>query len=898
MSCRLLPVYGMMRPEPYHILALFALVGRPMEEKLTPMLQQYNSIKRQHPDVILLFRLGDFYEMFGDDAKTAAPVLDLVLTARDAGAGARIPMCGVPYHSIDKYIARLITAGHRVAICDQVEDARFARGLVRRQVTRVVTPGTVLEDAMLDSRANNYLAAVAGGVGGYGLSVVDVSTGEFLVTEVRGETAEADLMEELHRLAPAEVLVPAAAEGLDGAIRKMLNLNVTVREKRGMAGSSARERLHRHFGVVSLRGFGCEDLPLAIEAADMALEYLRQTHVASLEHLKTIGTYSTQLFMVLDAATRRNLELTASLGEGTKAKSLLNVLDATLTPMGARLLRRWLEQPLLRAEDIRARQDVVQELHDHLLMREEVRAALKKVSDLERLMARIATGTASGRDLLALRASLEQVPAVQEALTTAEAGPVRALWEGLQPLPEVTDLIRRAIREDAPLTVREGGLINEGFDEELDALRRNSAEGKAWIAGLETSERERTGIKSLKVGFNAVFGYYIEISKPNLQFVPENYIRKQTMVNAERFITPELKEYEAAVLGAEEKITDLEYRLFQQVREKVSSRADAVLACARVLAQLDVLAGLAEVASERYYVRPEVDDGDAIRIVNGRHPVVEKYQTEERFVPNDVLLNTADHQLLIITGPNMAGKSTYLRQVALITLLSQLGSFVPADQAQVGIVDRIFTRVGAQDDLASGQSTFMVEMNETANILNNASPRSLLVLDEIGRGTSTYDGLAIAWAVAEHINRIGCKTLFATHYHHLNELEKDLKGVRNYRIAVKEEADRIVWLRKIMPGGTDRSYGVEVARLAGLPEEVIQRAREVLSGLEENGASTAGIPSDKAVVPARTETVQLKLFDIEEHPVVQELRKLDVTTMTPVEALTVLYNLQKKAGRG
>ncbi len=754
------------------------------EEKLTPMLQQYYAIKRQHPDVILLFRLGDFYEMFGDDATTAAPILDVVLTGRDCGAQGRIPMCGVPHHSVDKYIARLIAAGHRVAVCDQVEDPRFARGLVRRQVTRVVTPGTVLEDSMLDAQTNNYLAAVSGGVGGYGLAVVDISTGEFLVTQLAGETAEADLLEELQRLKPAEVLVPAEAEGLAGAIRKALGLNVTTRAQSAMAGATARERLLRHFGVASLRGFGCEDLPLAITAADAAIEYLRETHAAALRHLTTLGTYSTQQFMLLDAATRRNLELTASLGEGTRAKSLLNVLDATLTPMGARLLRRWLEQPLLRVAEIQARLDVVQELHDHLLMREELRAALRRVGDIERLLSRAATGTATAPDLLKLRAALEQVPVVQEALAAAESPPTCALREGLRPLPEVTDLITRAIRDDAPLALREGGLIQEGYDEELDALRRSSAEGKAWIAGLEAGERERTGIKSLKVGYNAVFGYYIEVSKPNLQFVPEDYIRKQTMANAERFITPELKEYEAAVLGAEEKIVDLEYRLFQQVREKVASRADAILACARVLAQLDLLCGLATVASERYYVRPEVDDGDTIEIVNGRHPVVEHYQTEERFVPNDVLLNTTDHQLLIITGPNMSGKSTTLRQVALITLMAQIGSFVPADRARIGLVDRIFTRVGAQDDLASGQSTFMVEMNETANILNNATERSLLILDEIGRGTSTYDGLAIAWAVAEHIKGIGCKTLFATHYHHLNELEKTLPGVRNYRIAV------------------------------------------------------------------------------------------------------------------
>ncbi|MBI3945085.1 MAG: DNA mismatch repair protein MutS [Armatimonadetes bacterium] len=864
-----------------------------MEEKLTPMLQQFTAIKRQHPDVLLLFRLGDFYELFGDDATIAAPILDVVLTGRDVGPQGRLPMCGVPYHSVEKHIAKLIAAGHRVAICDQVEDPRFARGLVRRKVTRIVTPGTLLEDSMLDAKANNYLAAVAGAIGGYGLAIVDVSTGEFLVTQIGGETAEADLLEELSRLSPAEVLVPADAEGLEGALRRALSLNVTPRDGRTGGTDAARERLLRHFGVTSLRGFGCEGLPLAIQAADMALEYLRQTHVASLQHLKTVGTYATQQFMILDAATRRNLELTASLGEGSRAKSLLNVIDATVTPMGARLLRHWLEQPLLAVADIEDRQEVVRELHESLLVREELRAPLRKVADMERLIARIATGTATARDLLSLRASLERIPDVREALAGAQAAPTLSLREALHLLPEVVDLIGRAIREDAPLSLRDGGLIREGFDDELDTLRRNSAEGKAWIAGLEATERERTGIKSLKVGFNNVFGYYIEVSKPNLQFVPDNYTRKQTMVNAERFITSELKEYEALVLGAEEKITELEYRLFQQVREKVATRADAVLACARVLAQIDVLAGLAQVASERYYVRPEVDDSDSIEITNGRHPVVEKYQTEERFVPNDVVLNGADHQLLIITGPNMAGKSTYLRQVALITLLAQIGSFVPADRARIGIVDRIFTRVGAQDDLASGQSTFMVEMNETANILNNATARSLLILDEIGRGTSTYDGLAIAWAVAEHIRQIGCKTLFATHYHHLNEMEKTQEGVRNYRIAVKEEADRIVWLRKIMPGGTDRSYGVEVARLAGLPGSVITRARAVLAALEEQDAGAPGLPSDRAVVPA-AQTVQLKLFDVEPDPVVAELRKLDVTTMTPVEALTVLYNLHKK----
>lgn len=862
-----------------------------MNSKLTPMLRQYEAIKREHPDVILMFRLGDFYEMFGADAEIAAKELEITLTSRDAGRAGRIPMCGVPYHSVDRYIARLISKNYRVAVCDQVEDPKKAKGLVRRAVTRVVTPGTLLEDSMLESKNNNYLLAVACRQETYGIAICDISTGEFLVTEICGQEACTRALEEINRVSPAEVLVPAEAGGFRDALASLCEARLTEFTIDGFV--SPREILQTQLGTSSLRGFGCEDFTAGLDAAAAIVKYLERTQPSALNHLRSLGVYSIERFMMLDAPTRRNLELTEAIYGGGRSKSLLQVLDQTITPMGGRLLRKWLDRPLLDVDEINARLDAVDEFYSNLVMRSRVREALGRVSDIERLTARVVTSTANARDLISLRNSLLVIPELKDALNSCENSLVAALRENLRPLDRVVELIESAIVEDAPATLREGGIIKPGFSEELDRLRSASKDGKAWIAGLEAKERDRTGIKSLKVGYNSVFGYYIEVSKANLKLVPDDYIRKQTMVGAERFITPELKEYEAMILSADEKATELEYELFCEVRDKIAREADRLFLAGRTIGQIDVLSSFAEVAAANRYCKPQVNDGTEIHIVNGRHPVVERLQTNELFVPNDCHLDCGENQLLIITGPNMAGKSTYLRQNALIVLMAQIGSFVPADSAQIGIVDRIFTRVGAHDELYSGQSTFMVEMTETANILNNATERSLIILDEIGRGTSTFDGLSIAWAVAEYIKSIGAKTLFATHYHHLNDLAKVLPGVKNYRVAVKEEGDRIVWLRKIMPGGTDRSYGIQVARLAGLPQAVIEKAKEVLWSLENNGG-VRGVVRPETRIQTRTEKVQLTLFEAEEHPVVQEIQNLDIQTMSPIEALNKLYDLQSR----
>jgi DNA mismatch repair protein MutS len=859
---------------------------------------QYSKIKRQFPDVILLFRLGDFYEMFGQDAETAARELELTLTGRDFNkSGERMPMCGVPHHAVERYIARLIAKGYRVAVCDQMEDPRFAKNIVKRGVTRVVTPGTVLEDSMLEAKRSNYLVAVVPGEGeapsAFGIAVCDISTGEFLVTEIAGPDALARTAEELARLAPAELLLAEATSGSWGpALTQGQPIPITPLKSEEFPRHSPRDLLLRHFGVASLRGFGCEELPLAIAAAASVLRYLSFSQLSALEHVRSLATYSTTDFMGLDATARRNLELTASMSEGGRSRSLLSVLDTTCTPMGGRLLRKWLEQPLLDPDRINRRLDSVEELAGAALVRGEVREPLGKVADLERLISRCATGTANARDLVALKNSLGQMGPLREALLPARTTLLAELRDHLNGLEDLVACIAAALVDDPPTALKEGGLIRPGYSSALDELRARSSEGKDWIATLQTTEQERTGIKSLKVGYNSVFGYYIEVTKPNLAYVPTDYQRKQTTANGERYITPALKDKEAMILGAEERIIDLEFRLFSELREAIGKEATRVLTVAAAIAELDVLAAFAESASRGGYTRPTIEDSPVIEIRSGRHPVVEKLGSEP-FIPNDCRLDDQENHLLVITGPNMSGKSTFLRQTALIVLLAQCGSMVPADAARIGIVDRIFTRVGAHDDLASGQSTFMVEMNETANILNNASGRSLIILDEIGRGTSTYDGLSIAWAVCEYLQRLGAKTLFATHYHHLNDLADRLPGIKNYRAAVKEDGHDVIWLRKIIPGGTDRSYGIQVARMAGLPEEVIRRAREVLKDLEDG--RNGGVPPADARVQTTTHTVQLALFEAEEHPALAELRKLDVSTMTPVEALTRLHDLQRRA---
>ena len=862
---------------------------------MAPLHRQYFDIKAERPDVVLLMRVGDFYEAYGDDAETIARELEITLTGReDRSAGARIPMAGVPHHATERYVARLIAKGYKVAVCDQVEDPKLSKGLVKRKVTRVLTPGTVVEDAMLDAKTNNYLvAAVTGAKMPSGVGVVDVSTGEFLATEMPCEAGPDKVVEEIMRLQPAECLLLPGMEELGEAIKAVSKTVVTFHQPTETRRSS-RQTLLDHFGTPSLRGYGAEQMTSGLDAAVLVLDYVKQTHQSAAGHIRSLAIYSTENFMVLDAAARRNLELTHSLADGAKSKSLVSILDRTVTPLGGRLLRKWFDQPLLALDKIHNRQSAVAEAAGDALLRGDLRDALRRIADLERLMARICSGAANARDLISLKQSLQALPDVASALSRApEDGalaPMRAIVAA--PPQDLIDLLEAALHPEPPMLLREGGLIQGGYHAELDALRELRSGGKGFIAQIEEAEREKTGLKSLKIGFNNVFGYYIEISKSGAGVaVPPEYTRKQTTANAERYITPALKEYEAQVLGAEEKIVELEYRLFVCLREEIADKyTGQILKLAKTLARLDVFAGLAEAALAGRFVRPDVHSGDTLTIKAGRHPVVEALQSGTLFVPNDTYLDAGDTRLHIITGPNSAGKSTYLRQVALIVLLAQIGSFVPADYASVGLVDRIFTRIGAHDDLASGQSTFMVEMNETANILNNATPRSLVILDEVGRGTSTYDGLALAWAITEYLHAVGVKTLFATHYHHLNELEKSLAGVKNFRVAVKEQGDHIVWLRKIMPGGTDKSYGIQVAKLAGVPDPVLKRAREVLQTLESMGKDAG--PAEP--LAARTQRLQTTLFEAERHPILEELEGLDLGTLSPIEALTKLYDLQRK----
>ncbi len=858
---------------------------------------QYFATREEHPGVILLMRVGDFFEAYGDDAETIARDLNITLTGREDG-GVRIPMAGVPHHATERYVARLIAKGRRIAIMDQVEDPKFAKGLVKRKVTRVVTPGTILEDNMLDAKSNNYLVAAVVGDPVAGIGVVDVSTGEFLTTEIEGDRRVDKLLDEIMRLEPAEILLPAdTSEELVEAIQSSCAATITPYEARGdsisaRSAADSRSLLLNHFQTQSLRGFGCEEFTTGLDACALVLRYLKETQVNALPHIRSLSTYSAKEFMVLDGPARRHLELTSSLGDGGRQRTVLGVLDATRTPMGGRMLRRWLEEPLLDAGRINRRHEAVAALYGDLIRRGDLFDLLHGLGDMERLVSRAAAGLANGRDLVALKTALQKVPELAQAARGAKSDRLDELAHLLSCPPDVAERIAQAITDDPPAGLREGGLIRPGFSTELDALQSASSSARSWIANLETSERARTGIASLKVGYNSVFGYYIEVTKSNLGKVPENYIRKQTTANGERYITPDLKEYESRVLGADEKAIELQYELFLAIRERVADAASEILTVARAIAELDVLTGFAETAVRSRYVRPIVDDEDRLEIVGGRHPVIEKIGMQGPYIPNDCDLDT-DKRMYVITGPNMSGKSSYLRQVALITLMAQIGSFVPADRAAIGLVDRIFTRVGAHDELASGQSTFMVEMNETANILNNATDRSLVVLDEIGRGTSTYDGLSIAWAVAEQLVRLNCKTLFATHYHYLNDLAKHSPTVRNYRVAVKEQGDQILWLRKLVQGGTDRSYGIQVARMAGIPPEVIERAREVLKSLERNGSGAArdlGSVADGAPPPKR-QKVQLTLFEAEPHPVIEALQALDITALTPVEALMKLDDL-------
>ena len=852
--------------------------------KTTPVRKQYLQIKAQHPDAIVFFRLGDFYETFDEDAKTAAHELDLVLTSRPVAKGVRIPMAGVPHHAVEGYIARLIEKGYRVAIAEQVGEVT-GKGLVHREVTRVVTPGTVVEPALLDEKRANYLAAVVVEDERAGLAYTDITTGEFATAQLDA----GEVRQELARLQPRECLMPDDAGGqspISNLQSTILSTHVTPLPAYRFEPGAAQQVLLDHFGVATLDGFGCAGRPLAIRAAGAIIHYLRETQKGALAQIVSLSTYSTARFMTLDATTRRNLELTETLRERQVRGSLLGVLDLTLTPMGGRLLRARLAQPLLDRAELEARLDQVQAFYEDAIVRGRVRQALKGMPDLERLTNRVLAGIARPRDLTGIRKTLEIVPELGEALTQFAIRNSQFV-SSLDPCAKVVSLIASAIVDDPPANISAGGVIRPGFSAELDSIATAARDAKAWVANLEREERERTGVKNLKVGYNKVFGYYIEITKANLSATPDDYIRKQTLVNAERFITPELKEYEALILNAEERQAEIEARLFREVCQQVGARAGSLLKTARALARLDVAAALAEAAVRNRYVRPELGGDGVLEIVAGRHPVVEQTQRDEPFVPNDLHLN-AGERILVITGPNMAGKSIFIRQAALIVLMAQMGSFVPADRARIGLVDRIFTRVGALDEIAAGRSTFMVEMVETANILNHATPRSLLILDEIGRGTSTYDGLSIAWAVVEYLHNHPerrARTLFATHYHELIELAGRLPAVRNYSLEVVEESGQVVFLHKVVPGGADRSYGIHVAQLAGVPRPVIHRAEELLVQLE-SGKFRPGTEK-----PAPHQPV---LF-AQEHPVVKELRELDVSTMTPLEAINRLYELQRQA---
>jgi DNA mismatch repair protein MutS len=854
------------------------------QPNLTPMMRQYAQAKAEHPDAIVLFRLGDFYEMFQDDAHLGSQLLELVLTSREVGKGNRVPMCGVPVHAVESYIARLLDTGHKVAVCEQMEDARLARGLVRREVIRVLTPGTVVEEGMLEEGSNNFLVAICEAAGAYGLAALDVSTGEFLATTLEGDTTLEALHTELARLRPAECLLAQHWQDHEHwrVLQENLLLRGTVCEDVAFDLEQATRRLAQQLGAEALRPHA----PLAMQAAGAILHYLQATHKTTLPHLTCLRGYRLSQYMVLDAITCRNLELVRTMRHGARQGSVLDVLDETVTAMGARLLRRWLEQPLLQLDTITARQVAVAELVADPVRRQSLRQALKGVYDIERLLGRIACSTANARQLVALRHSLARLPQVREALVGTESALLCSLRDACTDEHDVVALLQQAIVDDPPHTIRDGGLIRPGYNTTLDGLMRETEQHTQWIARLQERERQRTGIKSLKVSYNQVFGYYIEVSKANLRLVPQDYIRKQTLTNGERFITEGLKEREVAILYASERRITLEYDLFVALRDRLAWQAALLQRLAAAVAQLDTLAALAEVAVLYNYTLPAVEESARIVVRQGRHPVVER--TCDGFVPNDLTLDCETHRLLLLTGPNMAGKSTYLRQVALITILAQMGSFVPAAEATIGLVDRIFTRVGAVDDIAAGRSTFLVEMTETAHILHHATPRSLLILDEIGKGTSTFEGLSIAWGVALYIvRRLGTRALFATHYHELTALEALYPDVKNVHMAVQETPEGIVFLRQVVPGGASKSYGLHVARLAGLPPEVLTEAACVLTYLERQGtAPVAGIaPAGNGAMEDAVAAAALP----------QQLAAIDICQITPLQALTLLHQLQQQA---
>ena len=876
--------------------------------ELTPMMQKYLETKETYPDCILFYRLGDFYEMFFEDAVTASRELEITLTGKSCGLEERAPMCGIPYHAVDGYLNKLVAKGYKVAICEQVEDPKQAKGLVKREVTRIVTPGTNLAPQALDETKNNYLMCIVYIADRYGISIADITTGDYFVTELEDS---AKLMDEIYKFMPSEIICNESfyMSGMDlEDLRNRLGITIYSLDSWYFDDAICRKKLLEHFHVSSFAGLGLEDYDCGIISAGALLQYLIETQKNSLAQLTHITPYTTAKYMMLDSSTRRNLELTETLREKQKRGSLLWVLDKTKTAMGARLLRKYLEQPLIEKEEILKRLDAVEELKSMAISREEIREYLTPVYDLERLITRITYGSANPRDLTAFKTSLEMLPSLHYILEEMQSPLLTGIRGDLDTLEDLCMLIRDAIIDDPPLAMKEGGIIRDGYHEEVDTLRRAKSEGKDWLAKLEEEEREKTGIKTMKIKYNKVFGYYLEVTNSYKDMVPDYYTRKQTLANAERYITPELKELEDTILGAEDKLYALEYDLYSTVRDTIAGEVERIQKTAKAVAALDVFASLALVAERNNYVRPKINEKGTIDIKDGRHPVVEKMIPNDMFISNDTYLDDKKQRISIITGPNMAGKSTYMRQAALIVLMAQLGSFVPAASANIGLVDRIFTRVGASDDLASGQSTFMVEMTEVANILRNATSRSLLILDEIGRGTSTFDGLSIAWAVVEYISDtklLGAKTLFATHYHELTELEGKIENVNNYCIAVKEKGDDIVFLRKIVKGGADKSYGIQVAKLAGVPDIVIDRAKEIVEELSEEDITTrvseiAVKDHDSRKKPKtkkydEVDIAQMSLFDtVKDDDVLEELKNMDVGNLTPIDALNAIYRLQNK----
>lgn len=858
--------------------------------EMTPLMKQYHEIKRNYPDTIVFFRLGDFYEMFGPDAVTASKVLQITLTSRDKGKADPLPMCGIPHFASESYIAKLVKAGHKVAICEQVEDAKEAKGIVKRDVVRVITPGTFLPD---NPKENNYILGFFRKENIFGIAAADITTGEFLIYETHNS-----LEDEINRFQPKEVLYPVSFKSSSSVIDGLSDFYLTGYDDWYFDYIEAYRKLIKHFRVTSLDGYGCEGMIVAISAAGALLNYLEETQKDALT-FKKINVLRRESCMLLDAVTLKNLEITGNMRNADIEGSLLWVLDETHTPMGGRLLRSWLMNPLLDVKEIGQRQEAVSALLGDAEKLSTVQELLKGIYDIERLASRIGNGTANGRDLLSLKNSLQALPELKGLLREYDNKLIKSLAKQIDVMPEVRSLIEKAITDDPPLTIKEGGVIKKDFYPEIDELREIGSSGRDFIASLQAREREKTKISSLKVGYNKVFGYYIEVTKANLSQVPEEYIRKQTLVNGERFITPELKEYEAKILGADERLKNLEYEVFIKIRDDISVETDRLQKTASAIAGLDALHSFALIARKYNYECPAVDDGYQIQITEGRHPVLERMTAGDKFIPNDSLIDSNANNISIITGPNMAGKSTYMRQTALIVLMAQIGSFVPASEARVGIVDRIFTRIGASDVITKGQSTFMVEMTETANILNNASNKSLILLDEVGRGTSTFDGISIAWAVVEYISReLKARTLFATHYHELTELSLVIDGIRNLNVAVKEWGDEIIFLRRIEEGSADKSYGIQVARLAGLPDDTIIRAKEILSNLEKSELNELGAPklayaSDDAL-SKKPGKGQLDLFTTQADPVLKELLGLDVLSMTPIEALNKLFEMKKK----